>query len=484
MNASKGSVFSNLIWRLAERVGAKAVEFVVSIVLARLLLPEDYGTIALITVFITILQVFIDNGIGNSLIQKKDADSIDFSTVFYFNLCFCAVLYLILFFGAPLISDFYSDANMAIYVRVLGITILISSVKNIEQAYVSRHLQFKKFFFATLFGTVGAAIIGIYMAYHGYGVWSLIFQQLFNAALDTIILWIIVPWRPTLQFSFIRLKAHISYGWKILVSSLLDTVYTNIRQLIIGKMYTSSDLAFYNRGRQFPSFIVTNINSSIDSVLFPAMSREQDNIDHIKYMTRWSIKVSTYVMAPLMMGLAFAAEPIVRLVLTEKWPECVPYLRIFCITFMFYPIHTANLNSIKAIGRSDVYLKLEIAKKIVGFACLVSTMWFGVMAMAYSMLLISVLSQIINSWPNRKLLKYSYLEQMKDIIPYILLSVIMGLIIYFIKFIGLSDLLTVILQVLLGGIIYWGISMVMKIDAYSFMKNIVKLRVSLHKGKK
>ena len=409
-------VFSNFIWRFAERCGAQLVAFVVSIVLARILAPELYGTIALVTVFINILQVFVDSGLASALIQKKDADELDFSTVFFTNVSFCVMLYILVFFMAPMIGRFYRNMSLVPVVRVLSITLLISGVKNVQQAYVSKNLLFRKFFFSTLGGTVLAAIVGIAMAVKGYGIWALVTQQLLNATVDTIILWITVKWRPKFIFSFERLKGLFSYGWKLLASGLLDTVYNNLRQLIIGKLYSASDLAFYNKGDQLPNVIVTNINSSIDSVLLPVMSKEQEDKNVVKNMTRRAIKTSTYIMAPLMMGLAFTSHNVIVLLLTEKWVACIPFLSIFCITYMFWPIHTANLNAIKAMGRSDIYLKLEIIKKFVGLVVLFSVMRYGVMAMAYSLLVTSVLSQIINSSPNKKLLRYGYLEQLKDIL--------------------------------------------------------------------
>lgn len=471
---SNSKVISNFIWRFAERCGAQAVQFIVSIVLARLLMPEVYGTIALITVITTILNVFVDSGMGTALIQKKDADSVDFSTVFYFNMFVCIILYVGLFICSPWIAYFYKDATLTPVIRVLGLTIVISGVKNIQQAYVSKTMQFKRFFFSTLGGTIGAAIIGIWMAYKGFGVWALVAQQIFNAMVDTLILWITVKWRPKKEFSFERLKGLFSYGWKLLASSLLDTVYNNIRQLIIGRMYTPSDLAFYNRGKQFPDLIITNINTSIDSVLLPTMSQEQENKERVKIMTRRAIKTSTYIMAPLMMGLAFCAIPVIRLILTEKWLSCVPFMQIFCITSMFYPVHTANLNAIKAMGRSDAYLKLEIIKKVIGMALLLSTMWFGVMAMAYSLLVSSVLSQIINSWPNRKLLNYGYLEQLKDILPGIILAVVMGICVYPVQWIGLSDIITLCIQVPLGMIIYIIGSKIFKLESFEYILDMIK----------
>ncbi len=333
---------------------------------------------------------------------------------------------------------------------------------------------FKKFFFSTLIGTVGAAVIGIIMALRGFGVWALVTQQLFNLFMDTLVLWITVKWRPKLMFSFKRLKVLFSFGWKLLVSSLLETVYTDIRQLIIGKMYSAADLAYYNKAKQFPNLIVTNINTSIDSVLLPTMSNVQDNKEKVKNITRKSIKTSIFIMAPLMMGLAFASKNVVNLLLTEKWLPCVPYLSIYCIIFMVYPIHTANLNAIKAMGRSDLFLKLEVIKKVIGFVLLLSTMWISVWAMAISLLVSSIASQIINAWPNKKLLGYSYIDQLKDIVPSILLAVFMGVIVYLYNFMNLTTIITLILQIITGALIYILGAKILKLDVYNFILDIIK----------
>ena len=468
------SVVKGFMWRFAERCGAQLVSFVVSIVLARILSPEDYGTIALVTVFTAILQVFVDSGLGTALIQKKDADDLDFSSVFYFNFIVCLVLYAVMFLAATYIALFYEDSTLTSVIRVLSLTIVISGVKGIQQAYVSRNMLFKRFFFSTIGGTIFSAFLGIGMACAGFGVWALVAQQISNTAIDTLILWITVKWRPKKVFSWQRLKYLLSFGWKLLVSALLDTGYNNLRNLIIGKLYSPTDLAFYNQGDKFPKVIVTNINASIDSVLLPTMSNVQEDRERVKQMTRRAIKTSTYIMAPLMMGLAFCAEPIVRLVLTDKWLFCVPFLRIFCITYMFWPVHTSNLNAINAMGRSDWFLRLEIVKKIVDMAILLSTMWFGVMAMAYSLLLGSVLSQIINAWPNRKLLGYGYIEQVRDFAPGILLAVGMGFCVYFIGFIPLPTIISLIIQIISGAAIYIGASALLKLEEFEYLLEMIK----------
>lgn len=474
MTTTNKKFISNFIWRFAERCGAQLVTFIVSIVLARLLSPEDYGTIALVTVFTTILQVFVDSGLGTALIQKKNADDLDFSSVFYFNFVVCIVLYIGMFLAAPLIAGFYNDSTLIPIIRVISITIIISGVKGIQQSYVSKHMLFKRFFFATLGGTIFSALIGVALAYAGCGVWAIVAQQLSNTAIDTLILWLTVKWRPKKMFSWHRLKNLLGFGWRLLVSSLLDTVYNNLRNLIIGKFYSSADLAYYNQGDKFPRLIVLNINNSIDSVLLPTLSSAQDQRGRVKDMTRRAIKTSTYIMAPLMMGLAFCATPIIRLILTEKWLPCVPYLQIFCITYMFFPIHTANLNAIKAMGRSDYFLKLEIAKKTIGMILLLCTMKFGVLVMAYSLLISTLTSMIINSWPNKKLLGYSLKEQMIDILPSIILAFLMGFVISFIPLISLPDIMTLILQILLGATVYIGVSIIFKIESFEYLWNMIK----------
>lgn len=470
----KSSVLSNFLWRFAERCGAQGVSFIVSLVLARLLTPNDYGIVALMSVFISILGVFIDSGFSSALIQKKDADDLDFSSIFYFNLFSCTLLYLILFFAAPLISGFYRRPEMTAMIRVLGITFLISGVKSVQTAYVSKNMMFKRFFFSTLGGTIGAAFVGIGMAMMGFGAWAIIAQSLFNNAVDTIILWATVKWRPKKQFSFPRLRQLFGFGGKLLACGLLDRVYDNLRSLVIGKVYSSGDLAFYQKGEHIPNLVVTNVNSSIDSVLFPTLSAAQDDAETLKAMTRRAMQTSTYIMAPVMMGIAACSVPLIRLLYTEKWLPCVPFMVIYCITYMFYPVHTANLNAIKALGRGDLFLKLEIVKKIVGLTAIVVTAPISVMAMGYSLLVTCVLSQIINSWPNKKLLNYSYLEQLKDILPGIGLAAVMGLCVYSLQMLGLPDIVTLLIQVPLGVVIFVGGSVLLKLEAFTYLWAMVK----------
>lgn len=467
-------VFTNLIWRLLERLGAQGVTFVVSIVLARLLDPAAYGTIALITIFLSILNVFVDSGMANALIQKKDSDDLDFSSVFWFNLGMCIFLYIIMFFSANFIAKFYHKSELVPLIRVLSIVLIISGIKNVQQAYITKNMQFKKFFIATIWGTIGAAIAGIMIAYLGGGVWALVMQSIFNSVVDTVLLWVTVRWRPKFVFSWTRVKGLLSYGWKLLSSSLIDNVYNNIRQLIIGRMYSADMLGIYNRGKQFPQIISTNVNSSIDSVLFPAMSSEQQNYEKVKMMLKRSIQTSVYVMAPLLMGLASIADTLIPLLLTEKWALCIPYMRVFCVAYVFEPINTASINAIKAIGRSDIFLKLTIVKRCIALLLIIIAMKYGVFAIAVSCLVAGVIENIINLACVYKVLDYKFVDQIKDIFPIIILSVVMGACVYPLKLLKIHAILILVIQVFLGAIIYIFLSYVFHVNSLTYVLGMIK----------
>lgn len=481
MEVNNKTISGNLVWRWLERCGAQGVTFIVSLVLARLLDPAHYGSIAIMLSVNAVLQVFVDSGLGNALIQKKNTDDLDFSTVFFFNLALCVVMYVLLFFLAPVISLIYKDPELTAPLRVMGIIVLVSGVKNVQQAYVSRNLMFRKFFFATLIGTLLAGGSGIWLAVQGFGIWALVAQYLVLAVISTICLWIIVPFRPKAMFSWERLKGLFSFGWKLLISSLIDTIYREIRTFLIGGFYTEADLGLYNKGEQFPKVIVTNINSSIDSVLLPALSKQQDNLPRMKAMTRRAIKTSSYIMIPFMVGLGVCAEPIVKLVIGNQWLECVPYLRIFCISFALHPIQTANLNAIKAIGRSDTYLVLEIIKKCIGCACLAVSLFLGVEAIAWGVVVAAVLDSIVNAFPNKKLLNYSLGEQLKDMLPHMALSLIMGAGVYAIGLLPMNYIIRLGLQVFAGVALYVGLSVLFKVDSFYYTLNMLKALLSKKK---
>lgn len=484
MSETRSKMASGFIWRFLERFGAQGVTFVVSIILARLIDPEVYGSLALVTVLTSILQVFVDSGLGNALIQKKDADEVDFSSVFFFNLAVCSTLYVLLFLFAPLIAQFYNNPELTPVIRVLGLTIVISGLKNVQQAYVTRNLLFKKFFFATLGGTIGAGVIGIWMAYHGYGIWALVAQYIFNHAVDTAILWITVKWRPVKSFSTNRLQGLIRYGWKLLAASLFDTLYNNLRTLVIGKKYSEEDLAFFNRGHYLPSLLASNVSSSIDSVLFPSLSKIQDNTAELKKLTKRSIRVSSYVMFPFMMGLAVCGEQIIKVLLSEKWLPALPYLRIYCFYYAFYTMDTTNLNAIKATGRSDIYLKIEVAKKVIGFCVIAITMWISIDAIAYSLVFMAIIGLYLNAFPNKRLIDYGFIDQIKDILPNTFLTIGMGICVIGVKSFTSATSIGLLLQVASGCIAYVLLSIVSKNESYYFVAISIKNFMSKIKTRK
>lgn len=466
-------IFSSLIWKFLERGGTQGIQFIIQIFLARLLSPDDYGIIALITVFIALANVFVQSGFNTALIQKQNADEKDFSSVFYISLLVAGILYILLFFSAPLIASFYEIKELINIIRVLSITLFFGAFNSIQNAIVSRRMDFKKLFYSSLGAVIISGIIGIIFAYKGFGVWALVFQQLINQISICIILFFTVKWYPKLLFSIERLRLLFSFGGKLLCSALLDTGYREMTNLIVGKVYSPATLGYYNRGYQFPSLIVNNFNGSIQSVLFPVLASVQDNKIRVKELTRRAIVTSSYIIFPLMIGLGVVAEPMIRLLLTEKWLPCIPFLRIFCLVFALWPIHTSNLQAINAMGRSDIFLKLETIKKVLGILIICFTVRYSPLIMAFGILMSGILSSFINASPNKKLLNYSYLEQIKDILPSLLLSVIMGIFVYPIIFLGFSDVITIFLQVMFGAVVYIALSYLLKLECFIYLLNII-----------
>lgn len=467
--STKSIILSSLFWKLIERGGTQGIQFIVQIILARLLLPEDYGIIALVLIFTSIASVFVQSGFNTALIQKKDADEADFSSVFYLSLFVACLIYIVLCFVAPFIAMFYGEPQITSVLRVLSITLFFGAFNSIQNAFVARNMQFKKLFFSSTGAILISGIVGIYMAYTGFGVWALVGQQLCNQLFITLILWLTVKWRPQLLFSLGRLKRLFSFGWKLLASALIDTVYRDLRSLIIGKMYNPAMLGFYNRGQQFPQLLITSINGSIQSVMLPVLSSQQDNRPRVKEMMRRAIVTSSFIIFPMMVGLAVTAEPLVMILLTDKWLPCVPFLQIFCAVYAFMPIHTANLQAINALGRSDIFLKLEIIKKIMGLSILAVTVFYGVYAIALGGALGGIISTFINAYPNKKLLNYSYVEQWKDIMPSLLLSLVMGAVVYSLKWLGMAVWSTLIVQVCVGVILYVGMAWMFKLECFRYL---------------
>lgn len=455
MNKGKKSIFSSFLWRLFELIGSQGVSFIVSIILARQLTPSDYGVVAIVSVIISIVDVFVTRGFGTALIQKKNADDIDFSTVFFFNIAFTIFLYLILFFCAPSIATFYDNQELVLLIRILGIRILFSGINSVQQAYISRRMEFKKFFFATFGGTLISAALGIVMAYSGFGAWALVSQYLVNVVVDTIVLWVISGWRPIKAFSYSRLRELLRYGWKILCAALLGTLYNNIQSFIIGKRYSASDLAYYNKGKQLPQTIISSISTAMEGVMFPAMANVQVDSNEVKQIARKSISISAFVIFPLALGLFATSEDVIVVLFTQKWIAAAPLLRYACFIYMLWPIQTVGLQVIKAKGRSDIFLGMEIYKKVIGLSGVIVGMHWGVQGIVLAETVVSIISAIIDMIFAGKLISYKLSEQLMDVGNSLISACIMcAVVMLSTKIIQTSLIVGLIIRVIGGIVIY------------------------------
>jgi teichuronic acid exporter len=478
----KTNVLSSLFWKFLERGGVVGVQFIVQIILARLLLPADYGVIALIVVFITISQNFVQSGLGTALIQKKRVTDVDYSSVFYLTLGVALAFYCILFLGAPLIAAFYNQPLITPVLRILGLTLFFGAVNSIQNAVIARNFLFRKHFISSLAATLLSGVVGITMAYTGYGVWALVGQQLTSMIALCIIMWFTVKWRPKVLFSLTQVNELFSFSWKLLVSGLIDVTYMNLNLLIIGKLYPASMLGYYTKGREFPNMLVLSINSSIQAVMFPAYAKNQDNRPMVKQIMRRALVTSSFLVFPATAGLAAIAGPLIELLLTEKWLIAVPFLQIFCVVYALQPIHTANLQAINALGRSDVFLRLEIMKKVVGLSVLAVTIPIGIYAMTLGIAVTGVISTLIDAHPNKLLLNYSFTEQWGDLMPTLILSLIMFGSAYGVLFLGLSTGVTLSLQIAVGVVVYLGLAYVLGLESLTYLMNTAREYFPKRKG--
>lgn len=472
----KKTVIVSLIYKFLERTGYQGIAFIIQIILARLLTPSDYGVLTMLTIFITISQVFVQSGLNTALIQKKKVDEVDYSSVFYVSLGIAVVLYIVLFIASPYIASFYNMPELSNILKVLALILIPGAFNSIQNAIVAREMQFKKLLYSTMAAVIISGSIGIGMAYAALGTWSLVGQQLSNQIVACLVLMFLIKWYPKRCFSFVKVKELFSFGWKLLCSNLIDTIYTNLQSLVIGKKYDAATLGFFNRGKQFPQILVENINGSVQSIMLPTLSQYQDEKRKLKSLTRRAIVTSSVILFPLLIGLAVISKPLISLILTDKWLPCVPYMWIYCINYIFMPIHTANLQAINAQGRSDQFLKLEIIKKSYGLIVLVITviLFDTPIAIALGMLVTTLISCFVNAYPNKKLLNYSYKEQIRDILPAGILAIVMGVVIFPISLIELPDLLTIILQVISGSIIYIVLNRIFKIEGFLYLWNMAK----------
>lgn len=470
------SVSKGIFWKLMERFGVSIGQFVLQIILARLLCPADYGALAIMIIFTQLANIFVQSGLNTALVQNKDVTEEDYSSVFWISLTMAAVLYVLLFACAPLIAAFYNMPLLTKPFRVLALMLFPGAFNSVQLAKLRRTLDFKKVFYGNVAAIIVAGTAGILMAYMDFGVWSLVVQSLLNVTVACLVMWFTVNWRPMFRVNAARVQELFSFGWKLLVSALIDTGYRDLVGLIIGKKYSAADLAYFNRGKQFPQFLITSVNGSIMAVMLPALSALQEDKTAVKALMRKSMTMSAFIVFPLMAGLAGVARPLVHILLTDKWLPCVPYLQIYCFTLAFWPVHTCNLQAINAVGRSDVFLKLEIIKKSYGLAVLAFAVFcFDTpVAMARCWLFTALISTYVNASPSKKLIGYSYLEQVKDIVPIFTAALLMFAGISLIGRLQVNSFALIGIQTISGVIIYAILALLFRIPAMNEFLNLLR----------
>lgn len=466
-------------WKLMERFGVYGMQFVLQVILARLLNPEYYGILSLMMVFTVLANVFVQNGFNTALIQNKNVTEDDYSSVFWVSTLIAIVLYAVLFFCAPIIAVFYKMPEIVTPFRVLSLILLPGALNSVQLAKVTKEMDFRTIFTSNIVSIVLSGVIGIILAYFGAGLWALVAQSLLNIIFSCVVMWFTVKWKPVFVCEWKRIKELFSFGWKLLVSSLLDILSQDLSTMVIGLKYSADTLGMYNRGKQFPQFFANSANGAIQSVLLPAMSLEQDDKSQVKSIVKNSISLSCYILFPVMAGLASVAEPLVKLLLTDKWLPCVPYLQIFCITFAFFPVYISNLQAINALGRSEIFLKLEIIKKIIAISVLVIAVlkFNSPMAIALSDVLMIPISIYLNSFPNKKLISYGFWEQIKDLSSSLMLSVLMFACVWLITLLNLGTVITLIIQVVVGVVSYLLFSLIVRPKPFVMLLKNLKINI-------
>lgn len=472
----KQATTKGLFWSSVERFSNQGVQFVFSIILARLLSPSDYGIIAMVTIFFAVAQSFVDSGFSNALVRKTDRVEEDLSTCFYFNIGVGIIAYIVLFLIAPLVANFYNQPILSPIIRITGLEVMLNSLCVVQQALFTIKIDFKSQAKITLSATVISGIVGILLAYQGYGIWALVWQGVASSIVRMGLLWLMSKWRPRTGFSKSSFNYLFGYGSKLLASGLLDTIYNNIYPIVIGKFYNPAQLGNYSRALGWAQLPSANITSILQRVTFPVLSAIQDDTLRLQNSYRRLLKLSAFIVFPLMMGLAAIASPLIRVILTAKWDGCVLYLQILCFALMLYPIHAINLNLLQVKGRSDLFLRLEIIKKIIGVIILIITIPLGITAMCLGMVFSSIICLIVNTYYTSRFIDVGLLTQLKDLRIILINSLVMGGGIYILtSFIDIEGL-KLVMGIVIGFLLYF-------IGSFYFSKAELQEVISLIKKK-
>ncbi len=472
---SKGIV-ANLIWSFAERILSQLVSTVVTIVLARLLLPEDYGVVSIVTVLISFMNIFVVSGFSTALVQKKDIDEIDINTAFWLSFCVSWILYIALFLFAPLVAEFYEISMLTPVIRVMAIQLPITSIHSIQQAKVQRAMEFKKFFKATIAATLFSGVLGVVLAYYGAGIWALVAQYTANVSIATLSLFFVDEWRPKFQFSFQKLKNIWAYGSKILMTQLVYTLEGDVRSLIVGKKFGTADLAYYDQGRKYPMLLVSNVSTTIDKVMLPAYAKQQDDKQQLLQMLRRSIRIGIYMLSPILLGFAAVSETFVEMFLTEKWLFAVPYMQIFCISYLTRPLESSCHQALLAIGKNGEVLLCMIAINGTGLITVLISAFIleSVMAIALFSILTTIISLIVFFCLINKYFGYTLKDQISDVFPPILIALCMSVVVRLVGIIDVHSVLSLVIQVAAGAVVYVALSIVFKMEQLNYLFKFIR----------
>lgn len=480
----KKRTISSLIWKLFERGGKAVVELIVQIVLARLLAPEQFGALAIMLVFVNVGNVFVQSGLNTALVQNPDTDDDDCSTVYWLSLTVSLVLYAVVFFAAPAVAGFYEMPDLVWPLRALALILVVNAYNSVQVAIVQRALEMRKVFNATMCAVAVSAAVGIGIAIASGGLWALVVQQLAYQLCNCVVLAFQIKWHPRPVFKPARARELFSFGWKLLASGILDQGYQSLSDLIIGKQFSASSLGLVSQGKKYPNALGSMLDGAIQPVMLSAVSRLQSDVSQVKRLVRRALKTSTFLIVPSMALFAVCAEPVVRVLLGEQWLPCVPFLQMYCVVYMLLPIHTTNLQALNGMGRSDLFLKLELIKKAYGLANLLimAFVFKDVYLMVGSYILTGVVSTFVNAWPNKRVIGYSYLEQVRDICPAFLLSAVAGVLAWAVGLAGFPDFATILLQVLVMVAAYLGLARLFRVEELGYLVKTAKEMLASHRG--
>lgn len=467
-------VFTGMKWKAIERFFLQFINAVTPMVLARILMPEDFGTIAILSVFISIANTFVQNGLGNSIIQKKESDELDCSTVFYTQFAIAIICYAILFFAAPFVAKWYKNSELSLMLRVMSLSLIVGSLGAMQLTVMKKNMQFHKSFVIYGGATIAYGVVGIGLAYAGFGCWSLVWANLANSIALLLGAMFMVRWRPKWEFSFTRLKSLFSYSWKLTVGWLIGTLHQDLYVLVVGKRFSAATLGYYNRAGSFPQIISKTVSEVVDGVMFPAMSQIQDDREKLRSITKTLLSMNAYILFPIFLGLSAVAKNLVTIILTEKWLPSVPMMQIICVTYALASINSSNMQVFNSMGRSDIFMKFELIKRSISIVLLIVTSFINIYAVIVVLLLMAVLSNLMNAYQNKKLLDIKFSEQAKCLFPSFVCALLMWVAAMAVGMIQMNIVLSLLCQIIVGVAVYLGLSVIFKVKGFNVLIDALK----------